>query len=126
MSIREGLNDLIPVNQFLNFEGFHDGSNLSEIEWQDSGSVGIVVVNPRILGCERTYARSHPKMRPTPWEILENQDSVFSTFSKIDPFLVNEIKGWIVDPIPNTHRALQLPAKPAFKTVHAPQTFGPV
>jgi len=40
----------------------------------DLGSLGIAVVNPRILGCERAYARSHPKMRPIPREILENND----------------------------------------------------
>jgi hypothetical protein len=40
----------------------------------DLGSLGIAVVNPRILGCERAYVRSHPKMRLIPQEILENPD----------------------------------------------------
>jgi ATP-dependent phosphofructokinase / diphosphate-dependent phosphofructokinase len=40
-----------------------------------SGSLGISVINPRILGCERAYARSHPKMRHSSRKILENQPS---------------------------------------------------
>ena len=29
----------------------------------DSGSIGITVVDNRIWGCERAYARSHPQIR---------------------------------------------------------------
>jgi hypothetical protein len=31
------------------------------------------VISPRILGCERAYARSHPKMRPSSRQVPENQ-----------------------------------------------------
>ena len=37
------------------------------------GSLEISVVDTRILGCERGYVRSHPKIRPFSWQILENQ-----------------------------------------------------
>jgi hypothetical protein len=30
------------------------------------GSLGIAVVDPRILGCVRAYARTHPKIRTIP------------------------------------------------------------
>ena len=36
------------------------------------GSLGISVVDTRILECERAYARSHSKIRPFSWQILEN------------------------------------------------------
>ncbi len=35
------------------------------------GSLGIAVMNPCILVCERAQARSHTKIRPIPWEFLE-------------------------------------------------------
>ena len=33
------------------------------MKYNNLGSVGISVVDPRILGCERALARSHPKIR---------------------------------------------------------------
>jgi hypothetical protein len=41
------------------------------------GSFGIPVISPRILGCERAYARSHPKMRPSSRQISESQQIAF-------------------------------------------------
>jgi len=38
--------------------------------------MGIAVVYPRILGCERAYARSHPKMRPILRVIPKEQNSL--------------------------------------------------
>jgi hypothetical protein len=35
-------------------------------------SLGISVVDTRILGCERANARSHPKIRPLSRQILKN------------------------------------------------------
>jgi peptide/nickel transport system permease protein len=41
--------------------------------------LGIPVISSRILGCERTYARSHPKIRPSLRQIPENpQETVTS------------------------------------------------
>ena len=38
------------------------------------GSLGISVVDTRILGCKRAYARLHPKIRPSSRQILESLD----------------------------------------------------
>jgi hypothetical protein len=46
-----------------------DKYNLFFLGVKTFGSLGIAVVKPRIWGCERASARSHPQIRILPREI---------------------------------------------------------
>ena len=52
------------------------------------GSLGISVVDTRIWGCERAYARSHPQIRTSSRQILKNL--IYNKVKSIEELLKKE------------------------------------